>query len=665
MKAPPVAQYLVQEILNLSMDDSQPKVQGSKKRESGTHSKQPLRRKQLDGTYRLPKSSRTQPSIPGDRTEDSYRASSDNSLVGGDSAKCEGDILEIVAKEVPQEGVQGQSSAHSRSIPSIGSESAPYQLKAACSSDGARKNSARPQPSATLDMSAKDSQTTSRPSGAEQRETALPGIDGKVSSNQATLATSLQHGTKLQETTLLGSIPSTPVRQINRRFQSPLSNNQTVTTNTTLFTPIGNGEVLSPLTEDYQTASPPDKSEMTLQERFPSSPSRTEQQQASLSNPASTQAQQVTGEQPLPTPDSQTTPSSYPPREAPTLTDMVAKAVHIICEMSRRQEVPTKMHSIILSTLRPNLGGAPTLAAVAERPGSIWVTSSPTAWSASMWIRMLEGGYARSKETTILNMIEWMGASEWFDAEIKLAKKAPPRTKRGALRKRLATIVLDRCLKEAPDTTVMESPGKLASKDNEDCPSSPNSTGIQRNISNTRRKKLNNIFHRGRTLRKLVQITHLGILFDPDIWYVLRCIHHDDLLTLSSRIYAKASIENIDKVVALFEADGQKMELLSILDEQVELLVNKGRPDPSRFFDSLESHSITPSEEVSRLRAEYGLERVSRYPVWALDICTDAVCSNNRNRCHWAAWILPSTESLKGSATFSVSIRFVMTILLW
>ncbi|KIM93127.1 hypothetical protein OIDMADRAFT_138353 [Oidiodendron maius Zn] len=313
---------------------------------------------------------------------------------------------------------------------------------------------------------------------------------------------------------------------------------------------------------------------MTLPERYPSSPSRTEQQEASLSNPASIQAQQVNGEQPLPTQDSQTTPSFYPPREALTLTDMVAKAVHIIYEMSKRQEAPTEIHSTILNTLRPNLGGTSTPAVVAEQPGSMWTTSSSTAWSASMWIKMLEAGHARSKETIILNMIEWMGASEWFDAEIEQAKK---------------------------------SPGNLASKDNEDCPSSPTSTGIQRKIFDTRRKKLNNIFYRGRTLRKLVQMTHLGILFDPDIW-----------------TYAKASKENIDKVVALFEVDRQKMELLSILDKQVELLVNEGRPDLSRFFDSLESHSITPSEEVSSLRAEYGLERVSRYP-GSLDSTVDGV----------------------------------------
>ncbi|KAH6662961.1 hypothetical protein B0J14DRAFT_684879 [Halenospora varia] len=63
-------------------------------------------------------------------------------------------------------------------------------------------------------------------------------------------------------------------------------------------------------------------------------------------------------------------------------------------------------------------------------------------------------------------------------------------------------------------------------------------------------------------------MTHLGILFDPNIWS-----------------YAKGSNENVDKIAALFQADPQKIELLSILDKQVELLVKEGRPDLSRFLD--------------------------------------------------------------------------------
>src|SRR6266487_5874952 len=117
-----------------------------------------------------------------------------------------------------------------------------------------------------------------------------------------------------------------------------------------------------------------------------------------------------------------------------------------------------------------------------------------------------------------------MGSSEWYDAELKQAEKAPPPTKRGAPRKRLATVVLDKYLKEARVTTAIKGPENPISKDNEDRPSSLDSAGIQKRILDTRRKRLNNIFHRGRTLRKLVQMTRLGILFDPDIWYVLQCM---------------------------------------------------------------------------------------------------------------------------------------------
>ncbi len=69
-----------------------------------------------------------------------------------------------------------------------------------------------------------------------------------------------------------------------------------------------------------------------------------------------------------------------------------------------------------------------------------------------------------------------------------------------------------------------------------------------------------------------------------------------------TRGYVKASKENIDKVAAPFQADPRKIELLSILDEQVELLAKEGRPELSRFLDSLESYSITPLEEVSHKR---------------------------------------------------------------
>jgi hypothetical protein len=544
LKAPSVAQYLVQEILKHSRDNSEPEVQGPEDHQSGINSERPSRRrKEFDGTYRLPKSSKLQEAIYRDGPRDSHGASGSSPLVGDGSVtcqprhgetisqssdslmtekplpECEQGIPEIVAEEGPQEGVQGQSSGPGRSLPSMGSESALHQLKATCSSDSAKIDPVHRQPLVALDKATKDREITVPPlPEAEQRETASPEIDGNTSNDQATSAPSLPHGTEPQQTILPGPTPSTPVRQIGRESQSSLSDDQTPYT--ALFTPTVNGEVLSPLTEDVRTASLPDKVEMTLQ-GIPSPPSRTEQLLASLRNTAPAQAEQVDGEHTLPTHNGQTMLHPSSPRETPTLTDMVAKAVHVIYEMNRRQEVPTEVHSTILSTLRPSLVGAPTTAAVAERPGSIWIAGSSTTWSASMWINVLEAGYARSREATILNMIELIGASEWYDAELEQAEKAPPPTKRGRPRKRLATLVLDKYLKEVRDTTAMESPGRLASEGNEDRPSSTKSADIHSRILDTKRQRLRKNLHRGRTLRKLIQMTRLGILFDPDIWYVL------------------------------------------------------------------------------------------------------------------------------------------------
>jgi hypothetical protein len=52
--------------------------------------------------------------------------------------------------------------------------------------------------------------------------------------------------------------------------------------------------------------------------------------------------------------------------------------------------------------------------------------------------------------------------------------------KQETLRKRLATVVLDKYLKETHETTAVESLRKLALKDNEDCCYSPNNCSHHR-----------------------------------------------------------------------------------------------------------------------------------------------------------------------------------------
>ncbi|KAH8588045.1 hypothetical protein B0O99DRAFT_640250, partial [Bisporella sp. PMI_857] len=144
--------------------------------------------------------------------------------------------------------------------------------------------------------------------------------------------------------------------------------------------------------------------------------SRNGEQQECLCNASSTQTQQV-DKQSLPTQESLTIGHSSSLNEPPT-ADMVAKAIHIIYGMSRRREVPTEVHLKILTTIRPGHDETQAIVVAMQCPDSILITSSPKFWPASMWINILEAGHARSKGITILSMIEWIGASEWYDAAI-------------------------------------------------------------------------------------------------------------------------------------------------------------------------------------------------------------------------------------------------------
>ena len=95
VKAPSVALYLAQEILNYSRDDSQPEAQDSKEGESDTnHKRSSKRRKQVDGTYRLPKSSGKQPDIARDDT-----GFEGLSVIGDESVTCQPSHCDITTNQ--------------------------------------------------------------------------------------------------------------------------------------------------------------------------------------------------------------------------------------------------------------------------------------------------------------------------------------------------------------------------------------------------------------------------------------------------------------------------------------------------------------------------------------------------------------------------------------
>ncbi|KAG4427501.1 hypothetical protein IFR05_017016 [Cadophora sp. M221] len=267
LKAPSVAQYLVQEILNHPKDNFQPKAQGSQETKTSPTIKRPKGRKQADRSYRLPKSSRTQPDTPRDGDEVPHDASSVSSQVGDELGTCqsdddddddiainqgseslvtdqaipkfEGEIPQITAEGVPQGGVEDDSLVHDRTLPPIANESTLLQLQATCTNDGLKRNVVHRQPSVALDEAATDIRTTGRPSSPnamEPREPALSEIDEKGSDAQASSDTSSPQVVEPHETLLPDPAPSTPVGKLGRRSQSPISDDQTATPQTALFT---------------------------------------------------------------------------------------------------------------------------------------------------------------------------------------------------------------------------------------------------------------------------------------------------------------------------------------------------------------------------------------------------------------------------------------------
>jgi len=202
-----------------------------------------------------------------------------------------------------------------------------------------------------------------------------------------------------------------------------------------------------------------------------------------------------------------------PSTEVTTVRDMVLEAVRIIHGFSQHQQgVPKAVHSRILQTLRADGKELSSLPNLGE-------------WSdGSMWMRVLEAGLSETQRVTIFNMLEYMGAWEWYDGQVKLAQ-VTIHTKRNKLVDRRGALihVLDRMQGRQTRT---EQPGKWVRgvgrlTMGEDCSRSSNSTDVsiaERNRQ-LQRKRINTQLSRGHKLStKLVKELGLGILFSPNIW---------------------------------------------------------------------------------------------------------------------------------------------------
>lgn len=80
---------------------------------------------------------------------------------------------------------------------------------------------------------------------------------------------------------------------------------------------------------------------------------------------------------------------------------------------------------------------------------------------------------------------------------------------------------------------------------------------------------------------------------------------------ISSREYTKKDTEQLDILIKDIQADLKRMRLLQILSQQLELLINEGKPNLHSLFTSLTVESLVSEEECRELMATFALEAVS------------------------------------------------------
>jgi hypothetical protein len=191
-------------------------------------------------------------------------------------------------------------------------------------------------------------------------------------------------------------------------------------------------------------------------------------------------------------------PTPHPYVELSSFYDMLAETITVIEMMSKKtEEASPGAYSAILQGLLTDRISTKT--DKAEASESAWSATDMRSRSASMWIHLLEAGQSRSKTTIILNLIEEMGATVWYEAQLRQIAESGLVTKRGKPRVRVASALLDSLLRGNESNPAQEQ-------------------RIQERATDMRRKMISKAVSRGKKLRTIVSKTSLGILFRPKIW---------------------------------------------------------------------------------------------------------------------------------------------------
>jgi hypothetical protein len=141
-------------------------------------------------------------------------------------------------------------------------------------------------------------------------------------------------------------------------------------------------------------------------------------------------------------------------------------------------------------------------------------------------MRVLKGGESENQKVTIFNILDYLGAWEWYDRQVELSqttvrtKNNKPVSRRGA-----AIHVLNELQGQQTNT---ELPGKsirgvgrltLRKKGDEPAISSKSyDSSVAERARYLQRKRISIQLGRGHRLKKLVKELGWGILFSPKIW---------------------------------------------------------------------------------------------------------------------------------------------------
>ena len=208
-------------------------------------------------------------------------------------------------------------------------------------------------------------------------------------------------------------------------------------------------------------------------------------------------------------------PMSSPSSEVTSLRDTILEAVRTIHGLSKYQHgVPREVHSRILQTLKEDHKETVS--------GPNW-----NDWSdGSMWMRVLEAGESENQRVTIFNMLDYMGAWEWYDRQVELSqttvrtKKNKPVGRRGAAIHVLNKLQGQQTNTELPGKSI-RGVGRLTLREEGDEPAisskSCDSSVVER-ARDLQRKRISIQLSRGHRLKKLVKELGFGILFSPKIW---------------------------------------------------------------------------------------------------------------------------------------------------